>query len=632
MKKRITAFSLAAAVICSAAGSLPVSAADPACRDIDPLAYTYEIYPLLEPFNEYFYVKTDNPHPESFRFADHDSPYSETSVIYNTDTVYADVEYEDESVWRVNGGYIFKSYTTNGGEVTLQVQESITRSEFNTAVYGTPDPEFTGYSPYHGMPVGSYDQHFENSSSYRILGYFKWVDTDVKLTLPPLCDDCDYLIQTYAGGDDFFSDMDAVQSGFSSICLYSGSFIRGELYRSGSRDWRLSPAGHIDQIFYIYSPYSRKDNKSLFASAIYPYRYDSLGFPGMMGSVSKRLNPDSTYTWSDSSHAYIAVTLGDQTKSYGGAGSGEGQGISEDKLSRIFRFGEQDESTTLSDAKALLREYADVEMDDDIPRDDAVTWERIYNTVGDGAWVDMGGIYTYLYQKNADAYFNADEWGVGHSIYWGGSLGYASDMWVDGRYISNREYVISGQTFADHPTSAILVPETEVPLITDYTSQWDSENKCRIYTSAEAELSTQKNVIYRYDAASGLWKANVSWGKSGISFSVIEAMAQQGVIDASYYDRLILTPEQAEALVSSGNTNTPPQKGFYFDGNEPQGTPFFKGDVNDDGAVTVADAVMLQKYLLTEGELTNRKNADLNADGKLSAADLTFLKRILLKG
>ena len=38
-----------------------VNAADYTSKDIDALQYSYEIYPLIEPFNEYFYVKTDNP-------------------------------------------------------------------------------------------------------------------------------------------------------------------------------------------------------------------------------------------------------------------------------------------------------------------------------------------------------------------------------------------------------------------------------------------------------------------------------------------------------------------------------------------------------------------------------------------
>lgn len=71
-------------------------------------------------------------------------------------------------MYRVNGGYILKSFTTNGGEVTLQVHEDITRQEFNTVIYGTPEPEHTGYSPYHGMTVGSYDQRYEGSWAYSV--------------------------------------------------------------------------------------------------------------------------------------------------------------------------------------------------------------------------------------------------------------------------------------------------------------------------------------------------------------------------------------------------------------------------------------------------------------------------------
>ena len=56
-----------------------------------------------------------------------------------------------------------------------------------------------------------------------------------------------------------------------------------------------------------------------------------------------------------------------------------------------------------------------------------------------------------------------------------------------------------------------------------------------------------------------------------------------------------------------------------------------RGDVNADGAVTVADAIMLCKYLAADGNVTDWEAGDLNGDGRLNAADLTMLKRILLK-
>ena len=56
------------------------------------------------------------------------------------------------------------------------------------------------------------------------------------------------------------------------------------------------------------------------------------------------------------------------------------------------------------------------------------------------------------------------------------------------------------------------------------------------------------------------------------------------------------------------------------------------GDVNSNGEVRIADAVLLQKWLLSEGyaDIPNWQTADLNGDGILSAADLTILKRKLL--
>ena len=638
--KKTAAAATAFTIICSAltsglpmcgANTLSSYATDPACKDIDPLDYTYEIYPLVEPFNEYFYVRTDNPNPESFRFSDKDSPYSATSVIYNDDNLYADVEYENEDILRVNGGYIFKSYSTDGGKVTLQVQQPITRAEFNTEVYGEPDPKTTGYSPYHGMPVGTYKEYIGSGPSYYIAGYYRWTDTDVSITLPELCDDCDYLIQNYATKDSFFENMDAVQAGFSSICLYSGSFIRGEIYRSGDRDWHLTLGFHVDQSFYIYSPYSRRDNKSLLASALYPYRYDSLGFPGMMGAVSKRLSDESTYEWSSTSHAYINVTYDGTTKSYGGAGHGEGQGISEDKLVRKFSFGDNDESLTLEDARELLTTYASVEMEDDIPRDDELTWKKIYDTVGDGAWVDMGGYYTYLYQRDDRSTFSADEWGVGNSLYWGGSLGYCNDTWVDGRYI--KKDFIKGVTFDEHPESSVLLTEVTVPVITELKQEWDSVKKGYKYTSAAVETTERKNVLFRYDKTEQVWKANIAWGEYYNTYDTFKMLTENELIDSKYLQMLTLTREEVEDLISNGKTNEEPAKGYIYDGYSPQGTPYVKGDCNNDGSCTIADAVLLQKWLLgtQETELANWRNVDLVTDRRIDSFDLCRLRRMLVE-
>lgn len=55
-----------------------------------------------------------------------------------------------------------------------------------------------------------------------------------------------------------------------------------------------------------------------------------------------------------------------------------------------------------------------------------------------------------------------------------------------------------------------------------------------------------------------------------------------------------------------------------------------RGDVDTDGQCSVLDAIMLQKWLLCIGSLTDPSSADLNGDGSVDIFDLALLKRELL--
>ena len=61
-------------------------------------------------------------------------------------------------------------------------------------------------------------------------------------------------------------------------------------------------------------------------------------------------------------------------------------------------------------------------------------------------------------------------------------------------------------------------------------------------------------------------------------------------------------------------------------------TTSVKGDVNADGVVNMADAVLLQKWLLTipDVKLADWKAADVYEDDKLNVADLTAMKQMLI--
>lgn len=60
--------------------------------------------------------------------------------------------------------------------------------------------------------------------------------------------------------------------------------------------------------------------------------------------------------------------------------------------------------------------------------------------------------------------------------------------------------------------------------------------------------------------------------------------------------------------------------------------PFVKdGDCNNDGDVTIADAVMLQKFLLGNGSLTNWKNANLCKDDRIDVFDMVLMRKLLIE-
>ncbi len=522
--------------------------------------YTYKITPILEPFNEYFFVQTDNPDPTSFRFADKSSIYSDdSSIVFDWDdwdeeiSLYEDIKYENRETGRVNGGYIFKSYDTDGGEIVLQSK--------NDAYY-------------------SWD--------------VTWSDTNVKLKLPILKDDVDYLIDTYANQSNFFDNMDAVQDGFSSICLYSGSYIRGELHKGGLF-WSLSTSPHKDQTFYIQSPYYRDDNKSLFSSAIYPYRYDSLGFPSVMAAISKRLDSSSSYEWDSNYHYLINVTYGGETRSYGGSGNGEGQGISEDKIKQYFTFGTNGTKVTLESARQLLNDYAAIEMEDDVPCENALTWESVCDRIGNGAWVRLYGFgrsgYSYLYNEGDGKSHWADPAGNnGAEIYWGGDLGHASDTWVDGRYVDLWESFVPGEKFEDHPTSDIILKNVTVPQITydlEYKYNYSTGSYDYKYTNFQI-TEKEKTVLFCYSESDNIWKASYeAFDDDCADYWRIADFVEKGLIDKKYLDMVTITLDEVKTLEVDKNTDTVPDDYFIYDGNVEPGTSIkdntFKGWKKIDG-------------------------------------------------
>ena len=431
---------------------------------------------------------------------------------------------------------------------------------------------------------------------------------------------------TYAAGDSFFDKMDAVQKGFNSVCLYSGSYLRGTIERTNDY-WMAAAVGHVDQSLYIYSPYNRKDSKALFATAVYPFRYDSIGFPLMMIKVSEKLDSTSTHQWNEKYHYLVDITCDGVTKSYGGAGNGEGQGIDEENI-EYLSFGDNGTSFTLDSARERLERYAKLPIEDDIPRDDELTWKQIADTVGEGAWVRVAGstrpVYTYLYSERDGTHFAEKEFGVGDRMYQGGDLGYTKDTWVDGRYVDIWRRFVPGATFEDHPTSDLLFTEITVPQI-------EYDKPCNQYVVKSITEKPQR-ALFRYDDELQRWIIDHFSVASGCAdYEKTAEMVEWGLVAPQYLDKMTLTKEQVAAMHVDKNTNVLPPSGYVFDGTLPCGTPFqnLKGDVNGDGTVDVSDATVIQLYIAELlGESTFiQEAADVNGDGIIAIDDATHLQR-----
>ena len=593
MKKCVSVILTAAILLTVVFCAVPAAAAQTKVEEV--AQYSYKIIPLLQPFNEYFFVKTDNPNPKSFRFIDQTTVYDAKGIIDFSNYAFADIHYDNPETLRVNGGYIFSAYSddVDGGEIMLQAANVKKESDYK-----------------------DYDRW---SSGI-------WENTGKTFTLPRLMDETDYLIETFAAGDSFFDKMDAVQSGFYSVCLYSGSYLRGTLERTNDY-WMAAAVGHADQSLYIYSPYDRKDSKALFATAVYPFRYDSIGFPLMMIKVSEKLDSTSTHQWNEKYHYLVDITCDGVTKSYGGAGNGEGQGINKENIEYIT-FGENGADFTLENTRERLERYAKLPIEDDVPHDDELTWKQIADTVGEGAWVRVAGstrpVYTYLYSERDGTHFAEKEFGVGDRLYWGGDLGYTKDTWVDGRYVGIGRRFVPGATFEDHPTSNLLFTEITVPQI-------EYDKPCNQYVVKSITEKPQR-ALFRYDDELQRWIID-SWSvASGCAdYEKTAEMVEWGLVAPQYLDKMTLTKEQVAAMHVDKNTNVLPPSGYVFDGTLPCGTPFHNlaGDVNSDGTVDVSDATVIQLYIAELlGESTFiQEAADVNGDGIIAIDDATHLQQ-----
>ena len=500
-------------------------ARDPAMRTdttVNVRDYTYEIYPVLDPFPYYLYVKTDNPDPESFLLVDRQSEYitesssgyirivyengsysmtsAEAGTYYVAEGIYPDVAYEDESTFRVEGGYIFTVYGaySDGGEFVLKERTSQGSSILNNS----------------------------------------YADTEITVSCPQLKTYLYYLFDTYTDPElTFFENMNALQSAVSSIAIYPHSIFDSER-PSTARPYPClctSPYPELDFNEHYEMMFARCYNGALLYNA-YPFVMDSAGTPGTMRALAYMLNPDCTVT-SGSIHAFINVTLDGETHTYGGQGRGGRDPIFTSDLPTLFTFDGSAEDYYTNASIDLFGQMMDqlsaaataaIE-----PYRDLIAGAAFVSTIAatGGTWVRVG------VEGSSGCSF-------GYVVPRGSSYEIASSVWIDGKYISQYERIVLGASFESYPTAGILLHNVS------YTDYYGNQ-RCQ-------------DVIYRYVSANDDWEARYYYTGSSYYSNSMTLPAE-----------LILTRAQVEEIVAAWTDgNRLPVSGLVYDGYDHPGAPF----------------------------------------------------------
>ena len=179
--------------------------------------------------------------------------------------------------------------------------------------------------------------------------------------------------------------MAAIQDGMNEICLYNGVAVLGDVKKAQARKYvgneyfdsecfsGICMSPHNDGAIMVTSPYYMADNRSMLLGSLYPFILQSTSFPATLATVAYKLAPDAVCKKDSYYHYLINVTYDGVTKSYGGAGTGGGQGIYESNIAYYFRFdGSDSDALNRCNLKTLKKDieyYGTLEIDNSIDQD-----------------------------------------------------------------------------------------------------------------------------------------------------------------------------------------------------------------------------------------------------------------------
>ena len=157
---------------------------------------------------------------------------------------------------------------------------------------------------------------------------------------------------------------------------------------------------------------------------------------------------------------------------------------------------------------------------------------------------------------------------------------------------------------------AIQYEGSAAPILALTNAAWDNWTEISAF-----DIDEEKGIAYySYDAIKKAWGDDIS--------TIAHLFARAGS-DMTIY-RIAALP--AAELVTDPTNPTDPT-----DPTKPTDPDLIElGDVNHDGDVSIADVVMLQRYLLRLETTADLVTADLNGDGVINGMDLGALRQLVL--
>lgn len=199
---------------------------------------------------------------------------------------------------------------------------------------------------------------------------------------------------------------------------------------------------------------------------------------------------------------------------------------------------------------------------------------------------------------------------------------------VSGKFSSENLKVLFNNTCKSYSgislkeqTVQVTVPKNIISITAEGVSIIAAQNQAReiSITAKPASVAVDKKLIVK-SSSEDVIISEAAFDKNGVavisvnsSFTGIEQLtfSVEGFDLTAEVTLITVTQEEYETM----NSN------------------YVQGDVNGDNKISVADVVLLQKYLVKKVEFTDAqwKLADLNSDGKVNVFDVIILKRKLLK-